>query len=196
MIWKKDLFSIIYNSFENIHLEWDIDRKKPYNIYLKQNSPEKICLGVDKNATNSLYVSPKLCKGNHFLETQDNYRRDSMIGRYVAYTLILMIIFQRLSFEEVFYIMKNGGITVDSVRKYQDLQMKSSKYKANFEKDKHTFAYIFEWVMYRVIVLVFCVLFLMLLDKLVEGIILFAIGVGIWYCCCNSCCNTKPKKNM
>jgi len=130
------------------------------------------------------------------LLTQDIGRQKFFEKRYIAYTLILIIIFQRLSFEEVFYIMKNGGITVDSVRKYQDLQMKSSKYKANFEKDKHTFAYIFEWVMYRVIVLVFCVLFLMLLDKLVGGIILFAIGVGILYCCCNSCCNTKPKKNM
>jgi hypothetical protein len=193
--WKGTTYELPIDYFENIHLEWDIDRKKPYNIYLKQNSPEKICLGVDKNATNSLYVSPKLCKGNHFLLTQDKDRQRFFLGRYIAYTLILIIIFQRLSFEEVFYIMKNGGITVDSVRKYQDLQMKSSKYKANFEKDKRTFAYIFEWVMYRVIVLVFCVLFLMLLDNPLS-IILPAIGVGIWYCCCNSCCNTKPKKNM
>ena len=46
--------------------------------------------------------------------------------------------------------MKNGGISVNSVKIYQDLQIKSSKYKAHLKKDKGTFAYIFEWVTYYV----------------------------------------------
>ena len=156
--WGGKKYDLNIDDLVNIHLEWIIQDKKPYNIFL---NPRKLnstayCLGVD-NATNSLSVSPELCKANHFLSTQypmgyRDLRGVTNENRYIAYALLLLVIFQRLAFEEVFSIMKNGGISVNSVKMYQDLQIKSSKYKAHLKKDKGTFAYIFEWVAYFVFI--------------------------------------------
>lgn len=153
------------DGLENIYVEWYVDQKKPYNIHVKKNnntSSEKLCLGIGKNRTNSLYISSKLCEENHFLFTSIPIVGNATLMRYCTYLIFLLLIFQRLSFEEHFNIVKEGGVSIDTVKQYQRLQLKSSKYKANYKKDARTLAFRVERVMVVFLLVLFfamCIFF-------------------------------------
>jgi hypothetical protein len=157
-IFKEKEYDMNVDDLVNIHLEWYVDTKKPYNIYLKNNSTnsEKICLGIGNNTTNSLRVSSKLCKENHFLPTWNYLACELTWFRFTAYTFFLLVIFQRISFEEYFNIVKKGGVSVNAVKEYQILQRKSSKYKAHYKKDTRTCAFRLEWFVYCLFVALGC----------------------------------------